>query len=622
MTKKAVSRRLKPDDRVFKQLADQTIKKDPVRALVELITNSDDSYKRLERLGIEHDGQITMKFKRTRDRGKFIVIDHAEGMGSEKMDQAVGVYGSKTHGFEAGQGGRSFWGRGLKEAILSMGQGFVKSIHNNFLHESLLNIRKYEREVPRETVQIHKDDLEIPSRGTHVTLVATRSGITIPQFETLKRSLELYFSLHDILSSPNRNVWLTELDHNDDVKHEVKLSYVSPKGQLVLKKNHKLRDFNDADVSLQVFKSDEELPGREDGYIRQNGVLICSKGAIHDITLFKYEGEELALNLFGRLTCDKIDELLRDDEPIITDSRDGMDWSHPLNKTLRLFAERELETYVSEERKKQQSKGRIIESDKLKKKFKKTLKKLNSIAAAELSDIGTAGRGEHEGSMLPPNGFDFVPNYYHILVGKKTTLTLKMGKERFMKKRAKVDISSDSPNVIVLNKKLRLKQDMDRSVITDHVYIEGKQIGEEARVIAIAGDLRTEAKVHVIAMKEKTRQTRKRRHRGMFKDIQYNPYADPNQRVRFDKDTGVIVIATSAPSVRLYLGSKGEGIESPESLVMTSELVCQAVCRELARIRIQSGQEPMLGEPEEALNVVYNRLISKYAHVIHSILGP
>lgn len=128
----AVSRRLLATSRAFQQLADQTIKKDPVRALVELITNSDDSYKKLEKLGIENDGSITIKFKRARGSATLKITDHAIGMSSELMDEAVGMYGSETHGFEEGQGGRSFFGRGLKEAILSMGGGFVMSIQNNF----------------------------------------------------------------------------------------------------------------------------------------------------------------------------------------------------------------------------------------------------------------------------------------------------------------------------------------------------------------------------------------------------------------------------------------------------------------------------------------------------------
>jgi len=359
---KAVSRKLEADDRAFQQLADQTIKKDPVRALVELITNSDDSYKRLERYEIENDGKVIITLVRARGFGKFTVTDYAEGMDPEKMDKAVGRFGSDTHGFVAGQGGRSFFGRGLKEAILSMGQGFVRSINNNLYNESLLNINKYEREVPKEAIQLYKDKLGIYSHGLQVELVADRQGIKIPQYETLKRALELHYALRDILSSAKREVVLIEETPEGEIKNESKLSFIEPKGQPIINRTLELCEFENQKALLEIFKSEEQLTGREDNYMRQNGILICSSGAIHEITLFNYDGEELAQNLYGRLTCDYIDNLLRDNQPIIKDSRDGIDWSHPLAIALREFAECEIGKYIAEEKKKSETHEKFVSS--------------------------------------------------------------------------------------------------------------------------------------------------------------------------------------------------------------------------------------------------------------------
>ena len=618
---KAVSRKLEADDRAFQQLADQTIKKDPVRALVELITNSDDSYKRLERYEIENDGKVIITLVRARGFGKFTVTDYAEGMDPEKMDKAVGRFGSDTHGFVAGQGGRSFFGRGLKEAILSMGQGFVRSINNNLYNESLLNINKYEREVPKEAIQLYKDKLGIYSHGLQVELVADRQGIKIPQYETLKRALELHYALRDILSSAKREVVLIEETPEGEIKNESKLSFIEPKGQPIINRTLELCEFENQKALLEIFKSEEQLTGREDNYMRQNGILICSSGAIHEITLFNYDGEELAQNLYGRLTCDYIDNLLRDNQPIIKDSRDGIDWSHPLAIALREFAECEIGKYIAEEKKKSETHEKFVSSDATKRKFKKAIEKLNRIAEIELKDVSKGGEGGEEGSMYPPNGFDFVPNYYHILIGQKSTLTLKMNREMFRKERSLVTISSDSPNIRILTSELEVEE-QPGPFITFHAYVEGKQIGGKGRVIAIAGDLTTEAQIHTVAQREKSDKRKRGHHRGMFKEIKYSSSADPNMRVRYDKLNGIITIATSAPSVKLYIGPNGEGQEKPETQVMTAELVTQAVCRELALRRIQSGQETTLGEPEEALNSVYNGLIRRYADVVHSILGP
>ncbi len=620
-SEKAVSRELLATARAFQQLADQTIKKDPVRAIVEIITNSDDSYKKLERLGIDHDGVIVIKIKRWKSSGRFKITDHAEGMSAELLDKAVGMYGSETHGFEAGEGGRSFFGRGLKEAILSMGEGFDRSIHNNYYHECFLNIKKYEREKPKEATQSDKGKLGIPSRGVEITLVADRSGIKIPQFECLKRSVEFYYALRDILSSPRRNVFLIEEDNNNQEKNRVRLSYAKPKGKPIINETKVFEDFENATASLEVYSSEEPLTGRAEGYIRQNGILICSSGAIHDITLFRFENDDLANNLFGRLTCDYIDVLLRKGESIISDSRDGLDRSHKFYQKLKEFAENRLEKYISEERKKLQIEEKIIESNKTQKKFKKAISELNKIATSELKEISKFGVGKFDGGMLPPNGFDFVPNYYDILVGKKSTLTLKMNKDLYENNRSKIKITSDTPRIEILTDEIIVDPNVADSVLVEHIYIEGKQIGEEGQISAIAGDLRAKAQIHVVAKREFGPSHPRKKYRGMFREIKYSSNADPNQRVRYDKETGVILIATMAPSVKLYLGLNGEGQEKPESQALTAELVTQAVCRELAKLRVQSG-EPILGEPEEALNVIYNRLINKYAHIIHKVLGP
>ena len=91
--------------RFGRQQADQAIKRDVIRALVELITNSDDSYRRLESRGKEVDGRIMIEVLRKRQQSVFRVTDYAEGMDGNALDQALGVYAEDTSGFTEGQTG-------------------------------------------------------------------------------------------------------------------------------------------------------------------------------------------------------------------------------------------------------------------------------------------------------------------------------------------------------------------------------------------------------------------------------------------------------------------------------------------------------------------------------------
>ena len=119
---KAISRRLVSADRFFIQSADQAIKRDVIRALVELVTNSDDSYRRLDGASQIRAGQVILEVQR-KDRNAVIRIrDFAEGMSGDGMDLYVSRYAEDTSGMTQGQSVRGFWGRGLKDAILGLGR--------------------------------------------------------------------------------------------------------------------------------------------------------------------------------------------------------------------------------------------------------------------------------------------------------------------------------------------------------------------------------------------------------------------------------------------------------------------------------------------------------------------
>jgi len=54
------------------------------KALVELITNADDSYARLEKPGKQVTGHIRIKYERHQNGAVLVVADQAEGMSFER----------------------------------------------------------------------------------------------------------------------------------------------------------------------------------------------------------------------------------------------------------------------------------------------------------------------------------------------------------------------------------------------------------------------------------------------------------------------------------------------------------------------------------------------------------
>ncbi|GMR19087.1 MAG: hypothetical protein BMS9Abin34_213 [Patescibacteria group bacterium] len=623
----AVDRKLDIAGRVAEQQARATIKRNPILALVELITNSDDSYRRLENAGFKADGRIIIELVRKHKSSILRVTDFAEGFDEHMMDERVGGYGEDTSGFTEESVGRGYWGRGLKEAMIAMGFGEVESIKDGFFHKCTLKNLNYKRTKPIKITEAIRADSGVKENGARVTLQAINKGIRIPRFETLEHWLEYYYSLRDIVSSSSRDVQLVEKDSHNKIKRQTKLSYIFPKGELYYpRKTINIPEFKDAKVEVEIYRSSEPLSGYEsERSLRENGLLIRTKGAILDVTLTrKFEGSNYASRIFGHATCDYIDHLLRTEkEPVVQANRTGVDWTHPFSKALENVLRKEVEICVQAEEKRAKEVEKRLESEKTRKRYEASLPALNKIAKDELGNVPGEGEGLDDGKpqQLPPNGFDFMPDYVQIVVDKESTLTLKASVPKVVKSGSTAKIYSDTKEIIVTTTDFIFDENNanpDNGLEIVHVRVLGKQVGAEGVITAEVNGLKSEILVKVISRRKPPKPVERKRS-GLFSDFDFSSAADPNQRVKFERANGKIVIATKAPSVATYFGLDGQGQEEGHCQVMLAELVIEAVCREIARKKIESG-DPFLGEAAEAMNVVHNRLINRYAEKIHRLL--
>lgn len=96
-----------------------------IRALVELITNADDSYIRLGDSNKSHKGLIEILYKKDGHCGLFAVRDFAEGMSIEGVRDSFKKYGAATSGMKKGQRVRGYFGQGAKDALAGMEDGKI-----------------------------------------------------------------------------------------------------------------------------------------------------------------------------------------------------------------------------------------------------------------------------------------------------------------------------------------------------------------------------------------------------------------------------------------------------------------------------------------------------------------
>jgi hypothetical protein len=108
---------------------------------------------------------------------------------------------------------------------------------------------------------------------------------------------------------------------------------------------------------------------------------------------------------------------------------------------------------------------------------------------------------------------------------------------------------------------------------------------------------------------------------GLFTDIRFDDRTDPRQRVYFDRVNSSIVVATAAPSVKLYLDKQNRLDTTVQGQILLAELITEAVCREIARRGVEDGRflAPE-GAEADAIHNHYIRLQNRYAHLIHEFI--
>src|SRR5262245_23916711 len=233
------SRKLQYADRVALQQADQAIRKDVLRALVEIITNSNDSYSRLEDKGVQVGSEIIIDILRKHKNSVIRVRDFAEGMDDVRMDVVVGTYGEATSGLKEDKHVRGMWGRGLKDAIFGLGYGHVTSVKNDTLYRSSLLLKDgvptFSLDDPVPATEELREEHGIPDdNGTEIEIMVSREDVKMPQFENLRKYLQRHFELRTIMANTARLIILRNLSSLHNVKHEYVLSYKPPMGEMVL----------------------------------------------------------------------------------------------------------------------------------------------------------------------------------------------------------------------------------------------------------------------------------------------------------------------------------------------------------------------------------------------------
>lgn len=410
--------------RAFHQDASEAMKGDIVRALIELITNSDDAYG-------NQDGRIRIEIERSRASWAVIARDRACGMRTDKMETVLGNLGGRTSGFEIGKDVRGNLGRGAKD-LAAFGEVTFESIcddrFSRFVMEQSGDFRVDDE---RRVQSSDRARLGVPHTGTVVT-IRVEKKIRCPQHSKLVDKLCRHFQLRGILSDPQRSVILT------DAGEEVPLRFTFPPRHEVFSEIVSIDGYPDATASIVIFRNAERYDEPASDPLRLGGLLIQGRKAIYENTYFGLQSHPMAGWFSGSVTCPYIDRLAQeyDDQltnsrrysesnpmPIITRRRDGLQHNHPFYDALAKAVEKPLRelTAIEEESRRRSDRQ---ESPRLRRVLDTLGRDLGKLVDEDLRDA------EEEG--LPsdgPGGEDtvslrLIPEQVVLYLGEEKTVSL------------------------------------------------------------------------------------------------------------------------------------------------------------------------------------------------------
>jgi hypothetical protein len=476
-----------------------------IRALVELITNAEDSYIRLDSEGNKGQEQIIeILYEKEGYDCQFAVRDQAEGMSLDDIKRGFTHYGAATSGLKKGIKVRGYFGQGAKDALASMAKGRICTIKDAVFVECRILVKNneptYEIDDPITVTDKIRKEHGIVENGTVAYFLARYKHVTIPQFDTVQEELANNYLLRKIMMNQSRKIYVVEV--NSDRKR--RLRYRLPEGKLLVRDSFRIEfgKYGYFPVDLELFRAENcELEQAGDG--RTGGLLIVDEeDVVLGISLFKYNNEPLAARFCGELRINNFRKLLENEEPVLSDDRDGLEHRHPFCQKLIKKTEEYLTEKVKEEsvRKQKEEQSKILGEEK--KRYQKAFSILNQIAEEEAKEITNLGSDIDDDINAPTDGICFYPTVANITVGKRYNFELRIDPSA-IKKESDIKIDCNSSKIKIHPTSVRLIDHEKREkIVRKYISVEGREANIEGIVLATVGKRSCSAKVNVVPEQE------------------------------------------------------------------------------------------------------------------------
>ena len=459
-----------------------------LRYITELLTNADDSYKRLETdfPGKSNDNVIYISLETEEKNDGYIlsVTDHAEGMSKKTLEKNFGTYaGDNARGMSSHA--RGIFGQGasdvLKAAASEKKTAKIETFYNDRLYKLTYNLDENldgDIEVTKigiigNQLRNMRKNLNIPENGTKVSFgIPSTVRFTKKIIDTLPESIEKFPYLRYLLNQSNREIIYTYNNKSIKLSSE---NYQFKEGDKIYSDNFILyyedKKYN---CHLNMYKNENKV---NDG---TNIIVRDENYSVYDNTMFDFKNSAAAQNLSGELIIEGIYQLCYDHlnreqaEAIVYDNRTGFDtrtdFYQELNKVLHPI----LEKVIKENGKK------ITETNlSNNKKFNDALKVLNKYIKTELKD--SIGGGPGKGVEPPKEGIKFARNSISITKGKMYDLKLLINPE-IIDSNSEIYLENHNSNKIEITSNIITynEEEIKDGIVIKNITIKGLEITNES----------------------------------------------------------------------------------------------------------------------------------------------
>ena len=617
------------------------------KALVELITNSDDSYARLERAGDTVTGTIVVGYQRHHAGAVLMVTDQAEGMSFEQAGRILS-YGGAHSPLARGEGsGRGYFGRGLKQAIFGLGHGWIETIRSGrFTRIDIFRGRNggylYDDDgTDRQAFAADYARLDLPdgANGTRVTIVVDNPHATITQQATLLQLLADNIYLRDVLDRRTVEFVHGHLGDGDYASHSVRFME-PPAVTLVGPDEPGSFSVDGAEYAFTVtLKRAQDVELTLKGDERTAGLVVESGMAVLDCQMFEYENQVGTEYLFGTVRCPALTEMLAKGRAIISDEREGLNPKDPFVAAFSRAVSRMIAAPVQAEKEKLTHLERATTSGRTAEMIEHLLQHMSEAAILDLGLETAPGVRNGDGAQPPesplPAALRFTTPFYYRPPVHPFHVALLLDPHQLPVGET-LAFELDLPPSIHLDP---LPAPVPVGTLAETLRLEwtatGDKAGDHGEITARAGDYWALCEV-VIAEHASHRSANQPPHQAvaapgrppgphrqvrhpsrdhgvdLFTGYEFRSLHNSTDRAVYSEVERKVIINTAAPTVQLYVDGRGRFRDSARLLL--AELFLDVISDELARRSVE--QHGHAGDLEAFRNAK-RAIIGRYGSEIH-----